>query len=122
MSDSKQRVGRRGEELARRRLRTLGYRVIESNYRAKDGEIDIVSEKGGALVFVEVRTRGPSGFGSPEESLTDSKRRHLIAAAHAYLQAAGSEEREWRIDMVAVEYGAGGGVRRVDVIENAVEG
>lgn len=122
MSNSRQRVGRRGEELARRRLRTLGYRILESNYRVKSGEIDVVTEKDGALVFVEVRTRGPLGFGSPEESLTHSKREHLVAAAQEYLQANGAEEREWRIDLVAVEYYPDGGVRRIDVVENAVEG
>ena len=78
--------------------------------------------KGQSLVFVEVRTRRGDRFGTPEESITPAKRAHLIAAAQAYLQAHSLEDRDWRIDVVAVEMSSRGELVRVDVIENAIEG
>ena len=114
-------LGSRGEELAKRHLLSRGYRVLESNYRAKGGEIDLVAEKDGTLVFVEVRTRHRSGFGSPEESVTARKRAHLVEAAQEYLQASGAEDRDWRIDLVAVRMAREGRVVGIDLLENAVE-
>lgn len=121
MSSQRQRLGKRGEELARRHLENVGYSILQANYRAKAGEIDLVTEKDGAVVFVEVRTRVGAGFGSPEESITPQKRSHLVAAAQEYLQANDAEERNWRIDLVALELGPRGRIIRLDVVENAVE-
>ena len=81
MSAFRQRIGRRGEELARRHLEANGYHVLEANYRTREGEIDLVAEQDGALVFVEVRTRTGTTIGTPEESVTPTKRAHLVAAA-----------------------------------------
>ena len=121
MSNSRQRLGRLGEALARRRLGELGYRIVEANYRAPSGEIDLVAEHGSALVFVEVRTRSGGSFGPPEESITPRKRSHMIDSAQEYMQATQAGEREWRIDLVAVEVGPNGRVERIDVLENAIE-
>lgn len=121
MTSDRRDLGIRGEELARRHLLSRGYRVLESNYRAKGGEIDVVAEKDGTLVFVEVRTRHRSGFGSPEESVTARKRARLVDAAQEYLQTSGAEDRDWRIDLVAVRMEREGAVVRIDLLENAVE-
>ena len=121
MSDARQQLGRRGEEVARRDLEIRGYSILQANYRAAGGEIDLVTEKDGALVFVEVRTRTGAAIGSPEESVTPRKRSHLVAAAQEYLQAHQAEDREWRIDLVAIELGPHGTLRRMEVLENAVE-
>ena len=53
--------------------------------------------------------------------ITRLKRSHLVDAAGEYLQAADAEDREWRIDVVAIELGRDGTVDRLDVLENAVE-
>ena len=110
-----------GEELARRRLEAEGYSVLEANYRGKTGEIDLIARKDGTIVFVEVRTRRGGAFGTPEESITPSKRAHLVAAAEEYLQEIEAEGVEWRIDLVAVELDLAGKLTRVDTIEHAVE-
>ncbi len=112
-------MGRRGEELARCHLESKGYTILEANYRTRSGEVDLIAESNGVLVFVEVRTRTGTAFGSPEESLTPRKRSHLVAPAQEYLHAA---DAEWRIDLVAVELGREGRPVRLDVTENAVEG
>ena len=121
MTGSRQIVGRRGEQLARRHLESRGYVVLEANYRVRAGEIDLVTEKAGALVFVEVRSRTESGFGTPEESLTREKRTHLVSAAQEYLQTHEAEDRDWRIDLVSVRFGSHGEPPQIDTIENAVE-
>ena len=99
----RQRLGRLGEDLARRRLEADGHTILETNYRTRSGEIDIVSLKNGILVFVEVRTRRGAAYVSPKESLTPKKRSRMAACAQEYIEATQSENREWRIDVVAVE-------------------
>ena len=121
MSMSLQERGRQGERIARRSLERRGYTILESNYRTGSGEIDLVAEVGGSLVFVEVRTRTSVRMGTPEESITPAKRSHLVAASEEYLQANQAEDREWRIDLVAIEIDRDGTLRRLDVLENAVE-
>ena len=121
MTDPRQRVGRLGEDLARSHLESIGYTILEANYRTRSGEVDLIAEFDGMLIFVEVRTRTGSAFGSPEESLTPRKRSHLVAVALEYLQEADVADAEWRIDLVAVELRPDGKPVRLDVIENAVE-
>ena len=122
MTSPRQGLGRRGEELARRRLESLGYIIVGKNHRTKQGEIDLIAKYEGTLVFVEVRTKRGVSFGSPEESITPSKRAHLIASAQEYMDHEGLPECDWRIDLVAVEMDSAGRLRRIDVVENAVEG
>ncbi len=119
---ARKRLGHTGEEIAARELTRRGYTVRERNWRSAEGELDIVAEQGQTLVFVEVRTRRGDRFGTPEESITPAKRAHLIAAAQAYLQTYALEDRDWRIDVVAVELSSQGKLIRVDVLENAIEG
>ena len=115
------KLGAMGERVARRHLERNGYSVLEANYRTRGGEIDLVTERDGVLVFVEVRTRRGGEFGLPEESITPSKRSHLVAAAQEYLQANGVEVADWRIDLVALELDSRGRLVRLDIVENAVE-
>jgi len=119
---SRKRLGAAGEELAACELARRGYVIRERNWRCAAGELDIVAEHGGEIVFVEVRTRRGDKFGTPEESITPAKCAHLIAAAQTFLQEHELEKRDWRIDVVAVELSVRGELLRVDVIENAVEG
>ena len=110
---SSHRIGAIGEELARHHLEAKGYRVVATNYRCRWGEIDLVARDGREWVFVEVRAR----YGSPEESLTEVKARHLTLAAQDFLSRhKGAEaDPEWRIDLVAIRLGAG---RRVISIQH----
>lgn len=122
MTTARLNLGRRGEALAAEALAARGYTLVERNYRCSAGELDLVARQGAAWVFVEVRTRRGRGFGTPEESITPRKRRHLIAAAQAYLNEHALGEVPWRIDFVAVEFSTGGELLRVEIIENAVTG
>ena len=80
------RAGARAEELCAELLRGAGLRVVARNWRCRHGEIDLVAEDGGTLVFAEVRYRRAGRFGGAAESVTAAKRSRLIAAARLYLQ------------------------------------
>ena len=114
---SSRRIGAIGEELARHHLEAKGYRVVATNYRCRWGEIDLIARDGQEWVFVEVRTRRSGKYGGPEESLTDTKARHLILAAQDFLAECGEagSDPDWRIDLVAIRLGAG---RRVLSIQH----
>lgn len=120
MTDRRKALGKLGESLAARELERRGYRIVERNWRCPAGEMDLVAEQRGVLVFVEVRTRRGRERGTPEESLTTRKQAKLIEVAQAYLEE-GTSDRDWRIDVVAVELSSRGELLRVDVIENAIE-
>ena len=79
-------VGNIGEQLARTHLEAKGYRVVETNYRCRWGEVDLITRDGPIWVFVEVRARRGDALVSPEESVTPEKARRLTMAAQDYLE------------------------------------
>ena len=113
-------LGAIGEKLARNVHKKTGYRIRETKFRCREGEIDIVAEQKDYLVFVEVRTRTSSSFGSPEESVTFAKKEKLIATALSYLSSHKNLPDNWRIDFVGVELDENGKATRIELIENAV--
>ena len=115
-------TGMLGEKIARDFLGKNGYEIVISNFRCPDGEMDIIARQRDTLVFIEVRTKTYRGFGSPEESITASKKEKLRTVAEYYLQQLGSLPESWRIDMVAIDMDRRGEVKRIEIIENAVEG
>lgn len=104
----RQRTGREGEEAAAAFLRTRGYRILERNLRFRAGELDLVAEEGGFLVFVEVKTRTGSTFGSAAEAVTAEKQRRLVRLAGLYLARLGGHPPPCRFDVVTVEPGPSG--------------
>jgi putative endonuclease len=117
----RQKVGKLGEEAARKFLKKRGYRIRETGFRCRHGEIDIVAQKKDYLVFVEVRTKTNLEFGTPEESITQAKKEKLIASALTYTNTHQNLPSLWRIDVVAIELDDKGKTRRIDLIENAIE-
>ena len=97
-------TGRAAEETAAVLLRAKGMIIVEKNFRAKVGEIDLVMRDRDEIVFVEVRARASASFGGAAASIGGAKRRKLIKAAGVWLQA-----RSWagpcRFDVVALEAG-----------------
>lgn len=93
--------GDKGEALVCDYLEKKGYHIREKQWRSKVGEIDVIAEKDGVFVFVEVKTRQSSRFGYPEEAVTEKKRQHLIHTTELYCQIKRIEKPR-RIDVVAV--------------------
>ena len=86
MSKHNLNLGAWGEKLAMEFLIEKGYAVVGRNIRTPHGEIDLLVEKDGEMVFVEVKTRSNATFGAPEESITTQKKDHMIACVEYYLQ------------------------------------
>jgi putative endonuclease len=117
----RQEVGKQGEEAAQKFLKKRGYRIRETGFRCRHGEIDIIAQKKDYLVFVEVRTKSSLDFGTPEESITQTKKERLIASALTYTTTHENLPPLWRIDVVAIELDEKGKTQRIELIENAIE-
>ncbi len=104
MSHARQALGLEGETRACQAVEARGYRVIARRYRTRHGEIDIVARHGGAVVFVEVKTRRGSRFGDPAAAVTWHKQRRLVAMAADYLVRHRLDHAAVRFDVVSVEF------------------
>ncbi|MCK5558621.1 MAG: YraN family protein [Candidatus Hydrogenedentes bacterium] len=114
-------IGKAGEKLAVRALRRAGYRVLTRNFRARGGEIDVVADHRGTIVFVEVKTRRSDSFASPELSVNSRKRRNLARAAWYFLELNSLTERDCRFDIVSIVNEPQSGRPKVEIIPNAFE-
>lgn len=116
-------VGRVGEAAAEAYFLRNGYRIVARNDRTKRAEIDLIVQKDGVLVFVEVKTRSDESLGSPEETLSQAALRRLRRHAQVYVASC-----RWtgacRIDAVCVVVAQGPAgregqrVTRLDHYEN----
>ncbi len=113
-------LGALGEKKAVEYLKKRRYRIRETNFRCRAGEIDIVAQDKDYLVFVEVRTRTGSDFGTPEESVNAAKKERLISVALTYLQTHTNLPPLWRFDVVAIEVNPEGQISRIELIRNAI--
>jgi putative endonuclease len=101
----KDAVGRYGEQVAVEHLRETGLAVLSQNWRCRDGELDIVGRDGSTLVFVEVKTRSSTAYGTPAEAVNRIKqhriRRLAVQWIAEYRDTIGPYT-ELRFDVVAV--------------------
>lgn len=93
--------GALGEQFAAEYLKTKGYRILETNFHTRFGEIDIIAQKGDILAFVEVKTRAANMLASPAEAVTPAKRKKLITATLQYMQAHPGDLQP-RFDVVSI--------------------
>ncbi len=117
MSKYFQRIGKWGESMAAEYLEKHGYIIVTRNSRTPYGEIDIIAEKEGLTIFVEVKTRTTKKFGPPEMAVTPRKQEHMMAAADFY--AAEHNIDHWQIDVIAIE-GKPGSTPKFTYFENAL--
>lgn len=117
--DHRQALGKRGEDLACKELQRRGYAIIDRRFRTRCGELDIVARDGEILVFVEVKARSGSRFGSPFESVTWQKRRRLSAMAESYLFVKRLSGVACRFDVVSILEGRSG--HTVELVRGAFD-
>ena len=101
----KDAVGRFGEDVAAAHLEAAGLRIVERNWRCREGELDIVAREHSDLVFVEVKTRSSLAFGSPAEAVSRTKAARLRRLALRWLQEHRDLDQFWaavRFDVVSV--------------------
>jgi len=109
----KKLLGRLGERTAVKYLKEKGYKILEKNYKTHVGEIDIIAEKDGVVVFVEVKTRSNGSFGTPAEAVGYRKQEKYKKVAAEYLLKKKRTENECRFDVFGIENG------EIEHIENA---
>lgn len=109
---SSQVLGQKGEDAACRWYVDHGYRIVDRNWRVKEGEIDVIATGDGQLVFCEVKTRSSQRYGSPAEAVDYRKQTRLRRLAAAWL-AQNPGHRRVRFDVASVM------ANRVEIIENA---
>jgi putative endonuclease len=105
--------GQAGEESAVKALKRKGYKIIERNYRTRLGEIDVIAEEDGCLVFVEVKKRNTGLFGEAVCSIDDRKKKHMVNAALYYLKAHRAFSRRIRFDVIGID------ADKVKLVKNA---
>jgi len=99
---AKDAVGRYGEDLAARHVQEAGWRVLDRNWRCRDGELDLVGLDGDELVVVEVKTRRTSTYGHPAEAVTRLKLARVRRLAAAWLAAHDVRVASVRVDVIAI--------------------
>jgi len=95
-------LGSLGENIAVTYLTDAGLRVLDRNWRCREGELDLVARDGDALVFCEVKTRRGTGYGHPVEAVTRAKQVRLRTLAQRWLAAHAEHAPDLRFDVVGV--------------------
>jgi putative endonuclease len=103
MTYARQRLGEQGEVAACEELERLGFTIIERRYRTRFGEIDVIADDRGTIVFVEVKTKTDCTFSDPVESVTKQKQRRLVSMAEQYVAYHRLDNTPCRFDVVAVD-------------------
>jgi putative endonuclease len=118
-NQSRRRVGQRGEDLAFAFLKQKGYKILERNFKSPLGEIDLIARDGRTIVFVEVKARSSSHFGSAKGAVDLKKQRKLSLLAVDYLKRKSLLDQAARFDVVAIEWDRG--MERVELVRNAFD-
>jgi len=118
--DNRQK-GRLGEKKAMTYLINHGYTIVDINYYCRYGEIDIIAKKGGYFVFVEVKARSSSAYGSPAEAVTFMKQKRVIQSVQDYVQRNKIENYPLQLDVIEV-YLLENQATKINHIKNAFEG
>ena len=117
---SSKTLGTQGEQAAATYLQKRGYRILHRNYRIARGEIDLVADHQGTLVFVEVKARRSTRFGSPSQAVDCRKQERLIHVATHYLHRYQCEDRQCRFDVILLTQQSSSETK-IELIQNAFE-
>jgi putative endonuclease len=118
---SRKRLGDFGERVARAHLEAKGYRILATNFRTRECQVDIVAQLGDTVAFVEVKTRRGDAMGSALEAIDARQAERLLLAADLFAQDRTDLPEGRRIDLIAIDLDRSGRVVSVQHIESAVE-
>ncbi len=102
MTKERLQLGQEGESAAIDFLKKKSYRILEKNFRSKLGEIDIIAEQNGVIIFIEVKARSNHEFGHPFTALTPAKQKKIIQTAQGFLAQKRIVNKPVRFDVVAL--------------------
>ncbi|WP_442600961.1 YraN family protein [Paenibacillus sp. KN14-4R] len=118
--DLRKQTGKYGEQVAADFLIDKDYCIIARNWRCRSGEIDLIAEKDGVLVFIEVRTRRKTGrFGTAKESVGFRKQMQVRQTAQVYMYQNAAFNKQVRMDVISVELTPTGELTMVEHIIGA---
>jgi putative endonuclease len=112
-------LGKYGEQLALKKIKSLGYSEIARNYRCPLGEVDLIAKDGDCLVFIEIKTRKGRAPGYAKEAVNARKRRQISKVALAYMKSRECCDVRARFDVIAVSVGQG--TPQIEVVKNAFD-
>ena len=95
--------GKQGENRAKQFLISTGYRFVAQNFHCRLGEIDLIFLDKNILVFVEVKTRWSSEYGSPEEAVTPRKLKSLLKTIDYFITRYPKSPKALRLDVIAID-------------------
>ncbi|MCX6355976.1 MAG: YraN family protein [Candidatus Aureabacteria bacterium] len=101
-------LGRKGEQVAEKYLRRIGYKILARNYRCARGEIDLIARDGDTMVFVEIKGKSGARFGPPLEAVTARKRARIVFVANQFLTSYRLHHALVRFDVVGLLWGGDG--------------
>jgi len=108
----------KGEDIAAEFLQKKGYKILERNFRKKYGEVDIIALHQNVLIFIEVKTRSSSQFGTGFEAITSSKLQSIINTAQLYKSMHSRLPESLRIDAISVLLTWRGELEEIEHMEN----
>lgn len=122
MNRYRQNLGDWGEQIAIKYLRRLGYYILEKNWRAREGEIDLIALDHKTFVFIEVKTRRTETYGYPAEAITKCKQEKMIKCIQKYLaQHHDLQHYQIRIDIILIKLSKKSKKARLQHLINPVE-
>jgi putative endonuclease len=119
-ADPRHQFGRASEAWAEEFLRAKGYRILERNLRTSLGELDLVAEDAGVLVFVEVKARATEACGGALAAVDRRKQAKLVRLASQYLAQRHLSDKPCRFDVVLVR-GLPSAQGQIEHLQNAFE-
>ena len=115
----KQKLGRKGEQLAVAHLKKHGYRILHRNWECPLGEIDVIARDAGTTCFIEVKTRVGDSFGQAIEAVSTTKQAQIVRAALGFLMQHKLPLQDCRFDVVAVQFDPQGKKPVCELIQDA---
>jgi len=114
-------VGDYGESLAENYLVSIGFVILDTKFKCKIGEIDLICKDGNYIVFVEVKSRYSSQFGTPADSVTYKKQKKIFKTAQFYIIRYMLHNNNFRFDVVEVLLNSSDNKFNISLIKNAFQ-
>jgi putative endonuclease len=121
MRANRQDTGKQGEMLAQQFLRDKGYTLIETNFRCRTGEIDLIAKDGDIVVFIEVRTVTSPKFGPAYQSVTYRKQQQVKRVALFYAARHNLVNTQFRFDVIGITLNRKTGDHQIEHLPNAFQ-
>ena len=118
MSLFRKTLGDLGEIATKKEMEKRGFHLLEKNFFIRGGEIDLIMEGQGKIIFLEVKTRTGDAFGTPLESITAAKKKHLMHTARVYLHQKNLDDADVAFWASAVYADAKGNIKKVEIYED----